>query len=311
MSKVNINVSSPESWLPRLERKTVAYDPIHGELVGGDCAVRGIELVGAEYEIDGNDSAIQDDTGAYLNAELIGEELGEYGSAYKEIDGDADMILEQELNEDERNHIGDDENEETEEGIEDEEYEESHEEGEEEENEGEYGPVDESHPDFEAIDEDAPEPIPPASTAAPIGTPATPLRAISRAMPFKKVVSKKSFFTPKPKPKAKIAANAVLQFRNRIKRKDPVAIKALFKLQSQAKTSPKHAAVLNAVVHAKVSGHVGFHFGGDVAIVGKTVVDTAGKIIKLALSPVVWATHGAGTVTKEVGSQLQNLSRKI
>lgn len=36
MSKVVINRSTPDAWLPRLERKRIAYDPVHAELVGAD-----------------------------------------------------------------------------------------------------------------------------------------------------------------------------------------------------------------------------------------------------------------------------------
>lgn len=46
-------------------------------------------------------------------------------------------------------------------------------------------------------------------------------------------------------------------------------------------------------------------------VMGGQITRAISSIFNLALSPVVWATHGAGTVSKEVGNLLEGIARKL
>src|SRR5438445_7783930 len=55
MAKVTIQASSPDSWSRRLEKRTVVYDPLHGEMIGyGDEDDE--DMVPAEQSIDEDES---------------------------------------------------------------------------------------------------------------------------------------------------------------------------------------------------------------------------------------------------------------
>jgi hypothetical protein len=271
MAKVTI-VSPPAEWpLPSLMKRTVFYDPVHGELIGAE-----VELPGDVHGVP-----VTDDVGAYTNAELVGDE------------GD--------------------------EGDEEEEYEDTHEEGVEEPEEDapdpgapEGGEVMQMGPDDEG-----PGPSgPPSFSTVPGVTAPFPLPS---APPIPSPVSA-------PAAAAKAVFASAANFQKKLMVQDPKAMATLNNLRVMAPSSPLHAAVLKVVTKPVVKPTAKKPFPGfsirpvgsktNVKVMGvgvpvHAVSRTAGAIIKLALSPVAWATNGVGVVAKEVGGQLQGLARKL
>lgn len=286
-AKVTTVSATPESWGRPLESREILYDPVHAEMIGADPVVTG------KHE----EMPWVDDVGALQDVELVGEEVPIMATepAFREYDLVGDDTDEQDM-------------------MRDAAYEGSHEDG--EESPDGAGITDAPE---EADSKDAPTDVVqmgPESSAAGPSTPPTfgPASGPTRTLPTPRGQARlhpERYKHPAVAAKTNAVKKSIAHFRARIHARDPHAVKALFHLQAQAKTSPTHAAVLKAVANA----NLGFHFGisgsvGQVLMSG-TAHGALTKILSLALSPVAWATHGVGTVAKGAGRQLEKLSRKL
>lgn len=276
MPKVNVlTARDPDEWQGELEQREVEYDLVHAELIGEDAVIE--RMIEEEAHLPHEPPFGQ--WTSWPVADEVGalQEVELMGADIDWSPDDTDLNPDIEL-------IGDDEQED---------YEETHEEGEEapegapetEEDVTEMGP-----------ESDEPGPSAAPSFSAPTGT--------VRNAP---VVSKRAI-------RAHALAHTIARFRSRVRAKDPVAIRGLLTLQAQAKANPASTQAVAFRVVAKpwikASGSARFSIHGEPFISG-TVAGTVTKILSLALAPVAWATHGVGTVSKGVGSQLQSLSRKL
>ncbi len=130
----------------------------------------------------------------------------------------------------------------------------------------------------------------------------------SAAPTFSAVVGPSARNVPRPRtPRLPMpASSAIEQLRERIARREPGALKTLFRARALARTSPQHAALLRALLMKPVAAPV---FSGEIP--NQVVTNTIVKILNLALTPVVWAAHGTGIVVSEAGNLLESLSKKL